>query len=99
MYQNLKEFKNSAKRLTESIIDNYKTNNLTKLSSNSHSLKGISGNIGAQKLFYIVNKVNNLAKYGKKPSSLSIKNLQYILSNIKIFREKFLKINPILSIN
>ena len=83
-----KEFKNSAKRLTESIIDNYKTNNLTKLSSNSHSLKGISGNIGAQKLFYIVNKINNLAKYGKKPSSLSIKNLQYILSQTLKYLEK-----------
>ena len=45
------KFKNSAKRLVKSIENNYQKNNLLKLSSNSHSLKGISGNIGAKKLF------------------------------------------------
>jgi len=83
-----KEFINSSKRLVNAINLYFNKNDLLKLSSASHSLKGITGNIGAKRLFYIVVKINNCAKFGKKPNTQLISKLNSSLLETTSFLKK-----------
>ena len=64
-YRNI--FLKNSEDLIKSIDKAYKVKDISKLSFTSHALKGISGNIGAQRLFTIVSYANNYFRCGYWP--------------------------------
>ena len=61
-------FLKSSKEILDQIKQNNEINNLKELSFHVHSLKGISGNIGAERLFEYTKNLDLDIKQGKIPS-------------------------------
>jgi len=89
--EDLKELKDlfiaSTKDLLNKIKQATKNNDVEEINFQSHALKGISGNVGAEKLFIYISMINNYAKQDKWPQEEDwLKELEDIckITNSKI---------------